>query len=528
MENMDCLLIGQYDVNINEIRKGMADGSPHMRDLNLNVIESNGELYSLTQVYNQYCNEKDKILTKNTFSAGIAYLATYLEKNNYSFSYITSLNDEANLIQEYFQKYNIATVCILTTYYVVSDPIIHIINEIRKISDSTKIIIGGPFISSFIRSNPDNLIDYLFCDIIKADFYINSSQGESTLIKLLGALKNSLALDQVENLYYRTENGLCKNQIRQEQNLLSENSVKWSLFENDQKPFVNMRTAISCPFECAFCGFPQHAGKYQTVSIECIEKELNELLTYNKNIKSIYFIDDTFNVPQKRFKDILKMIIKNEYHFKWHSYIRSQFIDEETVDLMKESGCEGAFLGIESGSDDILVKMNKKSDIVRYRKGIELLSKSNITTFGTFITGFPGETFKSVSNTVRFIEDSGLDFFRTQLWFCEHITPIWQKREEYEIDGLGFNWKHSTMNSEIAASFVEKIFLEVKNSIWLPQHDFDFVNVWRLVHNGLDINRVKSIISAYNEVVKGKLLNAPIDNLKQNLISEINCVVNSD
>ena len=50
------------------------------------------------------------------------------------------------------------------------------------------------------------------------------------------------------------------------------------------------------------------------------------------------FIDDTFNVPPERFKDLLRMMINKKYVFKWHSYFRCQFADEEMVSLMKESG----------------------------------------------------------------------------------------------------------------------------------------------------------------------------------------------
>jgi radical SAM superfamily enzyme YgiQ (UPF0313 family) len=72
------------------------------------------------------------------------------------------------------------------------------------------------------------------------------------------------------------------------------------------------------------------------------------------------------------------MMIKNKYEFKWNSFFRCQFADREVVELMKESGCEGVFMGIESGSDKILENMNKASRIEKYYEGIALLKEYDI------------------------------------------------------------------------------------------------------------------------------------------------------
>jgi hypothetical protein len=115
--------------------------------------------------------------------------------------------------------------------------------------------------------------------------------------------------DKLTNRPYKTGGGYISTPIVQEFNKLSENMVNWGLFADRVGDFVNVRTAISCPFSCAFCGVPEHAGAYQTAGVEVIEKELNQL---NKpgSIKSVHFIEDTFNIPGERFKKILKMMKK--------------------------------------------------------------------------------------------------------------------------------------------------------------------------------------------------------------------------
>jgi radical SAM PhpK family P-methyltransferase len=272
--------------------------------------------------------------------------------------------------------------------------------------------------------------------------------------------------------------------------------VNWDLFAPNAGEYVNVRTAISCPFACAFCGFPEHAGKYQPAEVAALEQELTQLDRIG-TVKSVYFIDDTFNVPVKRFKDILRMIIKNRYRFRWHCNFRCQFSDREMVELMKESGCIGVFLGIESGNNQILKNMNKKASREKYLEGAALLKEYGIVTHGSFIVGFPGETEETVNDTITFIQESQLDFYRAQLWYCETITPIWREREKYKIKGSQYEWSHATMDSKTACDLVDKIFFTIRDSVWVPQYNFEFDHMVHLIHRGMSIRQAKDFLKAF-------------------------------
>jgi radical SAM PhpK family P-methyltransferase len=265
-----------------------------------------------------------------------------------------------------------------------------------------------------------------------------------------------------------------------------------------------MRTSISCPFSCTFCGFPEHAGPYQTAPIEAVEKELNRVAGIG-TVKCLQFIDDTFNVPSKRFKEILRMIINNKYNFQWYSHLRCQYLDEEMIELMKKSGCQGVFLGIESGNQQILKNMNKQVNVEKYLKGIALLKKYDILTHGSFIIGFPGETAQTVKDTFTFIKESGIDFYRAQLWYCDTITPIWKQREKYNIKGSHFEWSHATTDSKQACDTIDDLFLSIEKPIWVPQYNFEFNGIFHLLHRGITLDQVKNFIKSFNNGIKEKL-----------------------
>ncbi|UCH93754.1 MAG: PhpK family radical SAM P-methyltransferase [Candidatus Aminicenantes bacterium] len=526
---IDCLLIGHNQVNFDEYIKRiqkMGKNSGAYRDLNLSFLQYDGKPYHAAGMFNYIqshylSNQKNfkPLCNKDTFSAAISYLGTYLSRRKLTFDYILSFQEEKQKLAEKLTKDNILTIAITTTLYITVFPILEIMNFIKQYNQTARVIIGGPFIATQIRAADPGTLQFLF-DSVGADIYVNSSQGEAALVKIIHALKNDLPLNEIPNIHYKTGNGYQAAPLVKENNKLSENMVNWNLFADKTNEYVNIRTSISCPFACAFCGFPEHAGQYQTADIEAIERELNSLKKIT-TVKSLYFIDDTINVPIKRFKEFLKMLNKNKYSFRWQSQIRCQYLDRETVKLMKQSGCEGVFLGLESGNNQILKNMNKKGSLEEYKKGIQLLKKYDIITFGSFIAGFPGETQETLQETAHFIEESEIDFYRAQLWYCETITPIWKQKEKYNIKGSNFEWSHGTMNSREAADLVEEMFLTINQSTWLPQYQFDFNTLFHLTNRGLNLNQIKGFITIFNQGIKEKLIHPGKDEVSKELIHRL-------
>jgi anaerobic magnesium-protoporphyrin IX monomethyl ester cyclase len=526
---IDCFFIGHNEMDFLEYEKSVREMGIHSgayRDLSKNFILYNNIPYHISEVFNilgckhsQFEKGIKPLTMGDTFNLAIAYMGTFLHRRKLFFDYVNAFRDEKEILAEKLAGGNILTIAVITTLYVSVLPILEIVEFIKKYNNTAKIVIGGPFISNQVRALTPSELEYVFKSI-NADIYVNSSQGEAALVRLIEALKNNLPLAGIENIYYKENGGFQQGTFLREDNRLSENMVNWELFSDRINEHINVRTSISCPFSCSFCGFPEHAGQYQTVGVNEIEKELN-LVAKSGKVRSVQFIDDTFNVPVKRFKEILKMMIKNSYSFRWHSHFRCQFADREMVELMKESGCEGVFLGIESGSDNILKIMSKASTAQQYIKGIEFLKDCGILTYGSFIIGFPGETDESIQETIKFIKESGIDFFRTQLWYCDTMTPILKEREKYDINGSNFEWRHATMDSKMASDITDEIFLSIEDPLWIPQYNFEFDGLFHLLHRGFSMGQVKNFIRAFNKGIKEKLIATSRQDVSWKVIREL-------
>lgn len=514
-KTIDCLLVGHNQTDFRkyeEMIRRMGTDSRAYRDLNNHFFHYNNKPYTFPEIFDLFCRDEEmerrsiKPLTEwETFSAAIAYLGTYLHRNGFSFDYVNAFHQEKKEFARKLEEENIVTIAITTTYYVSFFPIIEIIDFIRQHNNTAKIVLGGPYVAAQVRSMNNEELQNLFGNTLGADFYVNSSQGETALTKIIHAVKNNLPIENIKNIYYKTDKGFAAGVMERESNILAENMVNWDLFADRVDQNVIIRTSISCPFSCSFCRHPEHAGRYQPTDIAALEKELDSLNRI-ESVSLVYFIDDTFNIPPKRFKGLLRMMIRKNYRFKWHSFFRSQFADEETARLMKDSGCEGVYMGLESGNNRVLKNMNKLTTVEKYRRGIPILKKAGINTDGNFIIGFPGETYESAQDSLRLIEDMELDFYRAQLWYLDPMQPIWERRKEFNIQGESFEWKHATMDAKTACDLVDEIMLTVKKSIWIPHFAFNYDGVWRLIHRGFSLEQVKDLLRAFEKGLKGKLI----------------------
>jgi anaerobic magnesium-protoporphyrin IX monomethyl ester cyclase len=507
-KEIDCLIVGHYEPEFehrNSLVKNSSKDLYFSQFLNSEYFKYKGKLYTAEGVFNHFKFQRNRhsffpLNSSNVFSNTIAYLGTVLEKNDITFDFISpfSFNDKSLLKKNAGTTFK--TIAITTTYYFSENPILNIIQFLKKQQPTASFIVGGPFLSMNIRKKDNN--QELFSRI-GADFYIHNPEGERSLCLLINAIKFNRSLLQVPNLFYFHKKRWKYTFDSLEINSLESNLVRWDHFKRVPSSAA-VRTSKSCPFACAFCNYPLHAGKYQFSSVEAVESEIAKLHSLQK-VNSIVFVDDTFNVPLPRFKKILTMMIRKKFSFKWACYLRCQFIDEEAAMLMKESGCTLAFLGIESGNNTVLNNMNKRVTVEEYFKGIALLNKYDIHSIVSYIIGFPGETPKTVKDTIDFINEAQPTFYRGMIWYCDTRAPVYKMREKFNIKGYAYDWSHCTMDSKTAAALDKEMLFKVSKSIWCRHYDLDALVSFLLLTRGFSVEWVKAFLSIYSDCIKEKL-----------------------
>jgi radical SAM PhpK family P-methyltransferase len=503
---LDCVVVGYNETpfeRYESILRQYGEESEAYRDLKFSFVDVGDARLTYPELMNyavRAAGGGDRLAFRSGEIPNLAaaYLVNYLRRQGCAARYVNLFQDEKEAFAEYLREEPLC-VAITTTFYVLNLPVTEMVEFIRKHSSRTRIVVGGPLVSNHLRNYQGPDLEAALNDM-GADAYVVDAQGEATLARIVACLKSGGDLADVPNLVV-AENGSFRFTPRElENNSLDENHIDWRLFAGERPgPTIQTRTARSCAFSCSFCNYPARAGALTLAGLDTIARELDSIREIGA--RNVVFIDDTFNVPLNRFKEICRLMIDRGYGFDWFSYLRCSNADEEAFDLAAESGCKGVFLGIESGSPTILKNMNKAARIDQYERGIRRLRERGILSFGSFIAGFPGETEETIAETLDFIRGTGCDYYRIQSWYCERGTPIERQRDKYDIDGDGFVWSHATMDSMEAMDHIERMFLSIEESTWLPQWSFDFWIIPYLLGKGISLLSFREFMGHANKLL---------------------------
>jgi len=514
-QHLDCIVIGYNEVPFSRYEQFLhtyGEDSEAYRDLKFSFVNLDGKKLDYPGLLNHARAlagaNGEELKSGDIPNLAAAYLTNFLRRHGHTAEYINLFQYEKEQFIEYLRQGPLC-VAITTTFYVVNLPVTEMVEFIRKHNPNVKIVVGGPLVNNHARNYHGDALKTALEDM-GAGIYVLEGQGEFTLSRLVECLKNGGNLSDVPNLAYFEDKQLRRTTTVPENNSLDANFIDWKDFggTRDLGATIQTRTARSCAFKCSFCNYPSRAGALTLLSLDVLERELDSILALG-GVQNVVFIDDTFNVPFPRFKDLCRMMIRKKYPFNWFSYFRCSNSDQEAIDLMAESGCKGVFLGIESGSPSILINMNKSATVEKYAKGIEMLRRNGILTFGSFITGFPGETDETVQETIDFIRTTRPDYYRSQMWYCEPGTPIQNERRKYQIEGEGFVWSHATMDSMGAMDHIDRMFLAINESVWLPQWSFDFWIIPYLMGKGISRDRFREFMTVAHKMLTLEIASVP-------------------
>lgn len=498
MDITDCVVLGYSEMPFNvyeQVATAKGSRSPEYRMLQRDYLDVAGEhlpyLDALTELKHRTGDSSNASWYHLGEVSNLAavYLTSYLRRHGYTADFISMLPAEEDRLAQLLQNRTVLTVAITTTFYLTPLPVIDLVKQVRRYQPECTIIVGGPLISNLAHDLEVANLEYTLSEM-GADVYVREAQGELTLSRVIHQIHSGSPLTEVPNCYLKDGGRFRFTYVLQENNELDECSIDWDSFDDwELGETVQMRTARSCAFKCSFCDYPLRAGALAVASIATVEQELKQLA--RRGVRNIVFVDDTFNVPIERFKNLCRMMIHNGFNFRWFSYFRcSNARDTETFDLLLQSGCGGVFLGIESADDGVLLNMNKKASSELYRRGISELNERGIPSFASFIVGFPGETDATVHRTVEFLNSASPTFYRAEPHWYNSRAPIASQANKFGLQGRGYQWHHDTMSIEQACDGVDYIFHNVDASLWMPMYMFDFWALPYLLGKGMTLEQV--------------------------------------
>ena len=271
------------------------------------------------------------------------------------------------------------------------------------------------------------------------DFYVKS-EGEQSLVELLKG-----------NLNYP---GINSDTFEQITDLDSLPIPDYSDYEMNlySRPILPITSSRGCVRACSFCDIHDH-WKYSYRSGKLVAEEII-FLNKKYGINEFFFTDSLVNGSLKEFKIFCQTL--SDYNIdgkiKWGGQyiIRSaRDLSEEYWSNLSKSGGQRLAIGIETGSDNVRLHMNKKFTNEDIDYTMSMLDKYNITCIFLMLIGYPTETLQDFQDTLdmfdryqhlanRIIVDVS---FGSTLGILPN-TPLYNKAKEYHIhvDTYENNW----------------------------------------------------------------------------------------
>ncbi|MDR2425973.1 MAG: MiaB/RimO family radical SAM methylthiotransferase [Endomicrobium sp.] len=192
---------------------------------------------------------------------------------------------------------------------------------------------------------------------------------------------------------------------------------KDELFSNPQKQIIKsfdgrsrafVKIQDGCNSFCSYCIVPYIRGKLWSKPLAAVLEEIENLIdnAYHEIVLTGIHIGKYDGGVSNLINEIIK--IPAEFRIRISSMELNE-IDDLLIELMKKNPnkiCRHLHIPLQSGSDEILKKMNRSYCLEEFEKKISkiMLSLPDIALTSDIITGFPGETQEHHLQTCTFIE----------------------------------------------------------------------------------------------------------------------------
>jgi len=175
------------------------------------------------------------------------------------------------------------------------------------------------------------------------------------------------------------------------------------------KRFLIIAPIRGCPFDCSFCTASVYYGKkLRKRPIQNVVDEIEENIRRFK-VRDFLVWADTFTANRKYIEDFCHEILGRALKIFWTCNSRVDTVDKNLLSLMKQAGLWMISFGLESGNIEILKRTRKKIDLETSEIAVTAAHQLGIRVSGHFMLGLPGETEKTLQETLDFALGLPLD-----------------------------------------------------------------------------------------------------------------------
>ena len=398
----------------------------------------------LTHGYFLMEDPKEKAIMRPYPPLGILYISAWLEQNGFNNDvYDTTFSKPED--QQTYLKEQLPLVVGIYTNLMTKLNVLELMRFIRNESSmiSTKIVLGGPDVrnhkENYLRAGADVIVfgegEETMLDLVKS--WKEDPEKDLQQIPGIAFLKNNFVMVTGERVLIRDINQLpFPNRLKINLQLYFD---VWKM--NHGFSMVNLSSMRGCPYSCKWCSRAVYGGTYRRRSPKHVVDEIH-WLQENYCFDMIWFVDDVFTISHNWLAEFAEEISTRKITVQYEIITRSDRVNEQVLDLLKQSGCFRVWIGAESGSQKVIDAMDRRVKVEQVREIIKLVKAKGMEV-GTFIMlGYPGEVESDIKETLYHLKYSDPDYYTITIAYPIKGTPLYTEVEDILTEDL--SWAGST------------------------------------------------------------------------------------
>ncbi|MBK8179990.1 MAG: B12-binding domain-containing radical SAM protein [Planctomycetes bacterium] len=330
---------------------------------------------------------------------------------------------------------------------------------IRRALPEVPILVGGPHISSMGRETLERFPDFDLAVV---------GEGEWALEELLDYYERGGDLARIAGLLWRDAQGVRANAPQPIRKELDELPMPaWDLlpgfpaayppaiFDYPRGPVATLAASRGCPFHCRFCDTSTFGARVRAYTPAAVVRMIEHLHT-NWGVRHVLFVDDLFLASRTRVTEFCERLLETKLGITWTCTARVDTVKPQVLALMKRAGCWEISFGLETGSDELLRKMDKDARVAESEQAVAWTHAAGIRTKGLFMLGYPGETAETIRMTRDFVRRIPMDIMNLTKFTPYPGSPIYEElygtkiRPDHwqKMNGMNFVWSPEGISIE--------------------------------------------------------------------------------
>ncbi|HEX2804365.1 MAG TPA: radical SAM protein [Sphingomicrobium sp.] len=238
-------------------------------------------------------------------------------------------------------------------------------------------------------------------------------QGEHSFVELLDVIAGKRDPDSVAGIGFRDADG--GHVLTPERPWVGPDDLadppyhKIPVGEYLHPTFLGRRSgvyqaSIGCPFGCNFCGVIAVFGRREKVQSPARMAANLAFLSREHGMDSVHFYDNNFFLNDRHAREIAAALAP--LGLRWWCEARVDTLcrfSDDTWRMLRKAGLAMVFCGAESGSDEVLARMNKGTTTDQIMEVARRTREHGIVPEFSFVFGDPEAPEAEIENTLRFI-----------------------------------------------------------------------------------------------------------------------------